>query len=155
MIVPGTLPLDGLYQYSSLSTGSGVDVYVLGTGVRATHNEFSDIQIVGGPNFVDDACVLRDLASGVMYPDCSCLVVRCLLRRASTIDCNGHGTHVASVIAGKTYGVAKGVRLISVRVLVSRCMLEILPTCLLLLGCVPCGWGYVELPWRGPQFVAR
>jgi subtilisin family serine protease len=33
------------------------------------------------------------------------------------IDCNGHGTHVAGTVGGSTYGVAKGVTLIAVRVL--------------------------------------
>ncbi|MFE0188032.1 S8 family peptidase [Streptomyces sp. NPDC058989] len=32
-------------------------------------------------------------------------------------DCRGHGTHVAGTIGGKDYGVAKGVKLVSVRVL--------------------------------------
>ncbi|MFG1989485.1 S8 family peptidase [Actinoplanes sp. NPDC048988] len=32
-------------------------------------------------------------------------------------DCNGHGTHVASTIGGMTYGVAKDVKLVGVRVL--------------------------------------
>ena len=32
-------------------------------------------------------------------------------------DCNGHGTHVAGTIGGATYGVAKGVSLVAVRVL--------------------------------------
>ena len=32
-------------------------------------------------------------------------------------DCNGHGTHVAGTIGGATYGVAKAVRLVAVRVL--------------------------------------
>jgi subtilisin family serine protease len=32
-------------------------------------------------------------------------------------DCNGHGTHVAGTIGGSTYGVAKTVRLVAVRVL--------------------------------------
>src|SRR3954447_11407718 len=35
----------------------------------------------------------------------------------SADDCNGHGTHVAGTIGGTTYGVAKGVRLVAVRVL--------------------------------------
>ena len=32
-------------------------------------------------------------------------------------DCNGHGTHVAGTVGGATYGVAKGVALVAVRVL--------------------------------------
>ena len=32
-------------------------------------------------------------------------------------DCNGHGTHVAGTVGGKTYGVAKSVKLFAVRVL--------------------------------------
>ncbi|WP_242418554.1 S8 family peptidase, partial [Frankia sp. CpI1-P] len=34
-----------------------------------------------------------------------------------TDDCNGHGTHVAGTVGGSTYGVAKSVRLVAVRVL--------------------------------------
>ena len=33
------------------------------------------------------------------------------------VDCNGHGSHVAGIIGGRTFGVAKKVRLFSVRVL--------------------------------------
>jgi subtilisin family serine protease len=36
---------------------------------------------------------------------------------AYVIDCNGHGTHVAGTIAGAEYGVAKGTRIVGVRVL--------------------------------------
>jgi subtilisin family serine protease len=32
-------------------------------------------------------------------------------------DCNGHGTHVAGTVGGTTFGVAKNVRLVAVRVL--------------------------------------
>ena len=35
-------------------------------------------------------------------------------------DCNGHGTHVAAVVAGLTFGVAKNATLLSVRAL--ECM---------------------------------
>ncbi len=34
-----------------------------------------------------------------------------------TDDCNGHGTHVSGTVGGSTYGVAKNVTLVAVRVL--------------------------------------
>jgi len=36
---------------------------------------------------------------------------------AGTTDCNGHGTHVAGIIGGNNYGVAKSTTLVPVRVL--------------------------------------
>ena len=43
--------------------------------------------------------------------------VRRRRRRQRADDCNGHGTHVAGTVGGSTYGVAKGVTLVAVRVL--------------------------------------
>ena len=82
------LPLSQTYSYSY--TGAGVNVYVIDTGIRVTHQEF------GGRAFISFDAV-EDGGNGN--------------------DLNGHGTHVAGTIGGTTYGVAKGVRLYSVRVL--------------------------------------
>lgn len=68
--------------------GSGVNVYVLDTGVRITHEEFGG-KAVWGANFAGGA----------------------------DQDANGHGTHCAGTIGGKTYGVAKGSKIIAVKVL--------------------------------------
>ncbi len=78
--------LDKKYTYQN--TGAGVRVYILDTGIRATHSDFGG-RVILGPSF----------AGG------------------DSADCNGHGTHVAGVVGGTKYGVAKAVTLFSVKVL--------------------------------------
>jgi subtilisin family serine protease len=82
------LPLDSSYTYNA--TGAGVHAYVIDTGIRLTHQQFS-----GRMGNGYDAVTPGGTAN----------------------DCNGHGTHVAGTIGGSTYGVAKGVTLHPVRVL--------------------------------------
>ena len=83
------LPLNGTYTYTA--TGAGVTAYVIDTGIRKTHSEFGG-RAVHGVDTTTPIGVTSD-------------------------DCHGHGTHVAGTIGGSTYGVAKGVRLVAVRVL--------------------------------------
>ena len=66
-----TLPLDNLFTYAS--TGLGVHVYVIDTGIRVTHADFGGRASIG----VDK---VGDGQNGN--------------------DCNGHGTHVAGTIGG-------------------------------------------------------
>ncbi|MEU9554052.1 S8 family peptidase [Streptomyces fumanus] len=84
-----SLPLSGTYTYPD-SAGSGVTAYVIDTGVRITHS-----QISGRASYGYDAVDGDTVAS----------------------DGNGHGTHVATTIAGSTYGVAKKAKIVAVRVL--------------------------------------
>ncbi|MFJ8635292.1 S8 family peptidase [Streptomyces sp. NPDC093568] len=84
-----SLPLSGTYTYPD-SAGSGVTAYVIDTGVRITHQ-----QISGRASYGYDA-VDGDTTAA---------------------DGNGHGTHVATTIAGSTYGVAKKAKIVAVRVL--------------------------------------
>jgi subtilisin family serine protease len=81
------LPLSGTYTYTA--TGAGVNAYVIDTGVRKTHAEFGGRAVHG-----------TDAVLGL-----------------TSDDCNGHGSHVAGTIGGSTYGIAKGVRIVAVRVL--------------------------------------
>lgn len=84
---PG-LPSDGTFEYSS--TGLGVAVYVVDTGVLGTHQEFQG-RVTPGYSVTPDG--------------------------PGNQDCNGHGTHVAGTIAGGIYGVAKQAQIVPVRVL--------------------------------------
>ncbi|MET7426665.1 S8 family serine peptidase [Dactylosporangium sp. NPDC005555] len=83
-----SLPLNGTYSYTG--GAAGVTAYVLDTGVRLTHSEFGG-RARSGYDFVDND--------------------------TDASDCHGHGTHVAGTIGGSTYGVAKSVNIVSVRVL--------------------------------------
>ncbi|HYG71677.1 MAG TPA: S8 family peptidase [Actinomycetota bacterium] len=82
-----SLPLDHAYTYPA--DGSGVTAYVIDTGVRVTHREF-DGRASNGFDAVDGG---------------------------AADDCHGHGTHVAGTVGGATYGVAKAVDVVAVRVL--------------------------------------
>ena len=91
------LPLNNSYAYTS--TGAGVKAYILDTGIRLTHNEFGGRASVG-----------FDAIGDGNGPDCNG-------GHVGNGSVNGHGTHVAGTVGGTTYGVAKNVTLISVRVL--------------------------------------
>ncbi len=84
-----SLPLSGTYTYPD-TAGTGVTAYVIDTGVRITHS-----QISGRASYGYDAVDGDTVAS----------------------DGNGHGTHVATTIAGSTYGIAKKAKIVAVRVL--------------------------------------
>lgn len=82
--------VDPYYFYNSSPTGAGagVNVYIIDTGIRTTHQEF------GGR-----ASVAVDILGG------------------NGQDCHNHGTAVAGIAGGATFGVAKAANLYAVRVL--------------------------------------
>lgn len=81
------LPLDTGFTFPD-SQGAGVDAYIVDTGIQVEHPEFEGRARVGA-SFTND----------------------------NDKDGNGHGTHVAGTVGSKTYGVAKKVSLIAVKVL--------------------------------------
>lgn len=80
-------PLDGEFKYQA--TGAGVVAYVIDTGVMASHSEFGG-RVQAGKSFTAESAA----------SDCG----------------EGHGTHVAGLLGGKNYGVAKAVMIVPVRV---------------------------------------
>ena len=82
------LPLSTSYTYDK--TGSTVEAYIFDTGIKLDHVEFTG-RVSAGYNAVTVG--------------------------ASANDDNGHGSHVAGTVGGTTYGVAKNISLIPVKVL--------------------------------------
>jgi subtilisin family serine protease len=80
-------PVNSAYTYNT--TASNVHAYIVDTGIRTTHNDFGG-RATSGFDAIDGG---------------------------AADDCHGHGTHVAGTVGGTAYGVAKGVRLVAVRVL--------------------------------------
>ncbi|KAF5564876.1 endopeptidase K [Fusarium napiforme] len=80
--------VDARYSYGTTS-GTGATVYILDSGIRTTHKEFGG-RAAWGANFVSGS------------PD---------------RDEFGHGIHVAGIVGGNTYGVAKGCSMYAVNVI--------------------------------------
>ncbi|NLU70188.1 S8 family peptidase [Streptomyces sp. HNM0574] len=83
------LKLDKKYTYPD-TAGEGVKAYVIDTGVRVSHKDFGG-RAKDGFDAVDGD--------------------------EEAQDGNGHGTHVASTVAGEAHGVAKKAEIVAVRVL--------------------------------------
>eukprot|EP00163_Fabomonas_tropica_P012151 TRINITY_DN233_c0_g1_i4.p1 TRINITY_DN233_c0_g1~~TRINITY_DN233_c0_g1_i4.p1 ORF type:complete len:611 (-),score=186.26 TRINITY_DN233_c0_g1_i4:203-2035(-) len=84
------LPLNNKYKY--VNDGGKVNVYVLDTGIRTTHSEFQG-------RATQAYSVVTDEGAN------------------NNVDCNGHGTQVAAMIAGQTYGMAKKAEVHGIKVL--------------------------------------
>ncbi|WAB81862.1 S8 family serine peptidase [Microcella daejeonensis] len=83
-----TAPADGTYSYPA-SAGSGVRVYVVDSGISPNPGQLGSRLLPG---------------------------VSALAGDPSTADCQGHGTHVAGIVASTAYGVAKKASVVPVRV---------------------------------------
>jgi len=78
---------EGHYVYST-TDGADTESYIIDTGIQITHDDFEN-RAVWGTNTIDN----------------------------SDSDGNGHGTHVASTVGGKVWGIAKSTNLVAVKVL--------------------------------------
>mmetsp|Transcript_129566 Transcript_129566/g.361006 ORF Transcript_129566/g.361006 Transcript_129566/m.361006 type:complete len:683 (+) Transcript_129566:100-2148(+) len=92
---------DGVYDNGNLE-GAGVHVYVLDTGIRTTHQDF-------GGRAIPTLDVTQGRVNVCNPRDTSC-----------AMDRNGHGSHCAGTIAGRTFGVAKRATVHAVKVLGDR-----------------------------------
>src|SRR5262245_55609381 len=87
---------NGQYYFPNLENGAGVNAYILDSGLKLSHRQLSNADGSGNRATLDADMVWWDGQNGN--------------------DCTGHGTAVASVLGGRNFGVAKGVRLHSVRI---------------------------------------
>jgi subtilisin family serine protease len=95
------LPLDG--AFAPHGDGAGVHAYVIDTGVRRSHREFD-----GRADWIGDFTTgTGDRPSVTDADDCD----------PPPSPDRGHGTHVASILAGRTFGVARAVRVHALRIL--------------------------------------
>jgi subtilisin family serine protease len=86
-------------RYHYTETGTGVTAYIIDSGVNTNHQEF--LNQVGDKRRATAAFDAYRASGTAQWGQ----------------DCNGHGTHVAGILGGRTFGVAKDVTIVSVRVL--------------------------------------
>lgn len=88
----------GTYDY--VLDGTGVDVVIVDSGIQADHPEFQDTEGVSRVqqiNWYTESGVSGTMPSGFYT------------------DYDGHGTHVAGTVAGKTFGWAKNANIYSIK----------------------------------------
>lgn len=111
------LAFDGSYTYAD--DGTGVTVYVVDSGLRASHAEFAgrvDTNI--GWDYRQNSTALASyVAQPTAYRRCGADAESAVAADKGMTDQQGHGTHVSAAAVGATTGVAKGATVIPVRAL--------------------------------------
>mmetsp|Transcript_8974 Transcript_8974/g.15787 ORF Transcript_8974/g.15787 Transcript_8974/m.15787 type:complete len:482 (+) Transcript_8974:3-1448(+) len=86
------LPLDEVSPIRNTYTGKGVNIYIVDTGINELHEEFTG-RVAQSPSFSSDV---------------------------NPVDGHGHGSHVAGIAAGRSFGVAPEATIVSVKVCDNR-----------------------------------
>ena len=79
-------------------TGKGVRVYIVDTGVQGAHTDFGGRVVDGHTSLERTECASCQAVNGILPSNGN--------------GCSGHGTHVASIVGGLIYGVAKEVTIV-------------------------------------------
>ena len=90
-------------NYRYCMTGEGVDVVIMDSGIELDHPEFKDSAGAARIQAIDWYAASNGAMSGT-------------LGAAFYTDTGGHGTHVAGIAAGKTYGWAKNAHIYSMKI---------------------------------------
>lgn len=104
--------LDGTFDRSH--TGAGAVVYVMDTGVRADHVEFAGD---GGSRVIAGFDVARSVPIGGSNCRSANKALQPCYADLTELPAAAHGTGVASLVAGKTVGVAPEAKIVSIRVM--------------------------------------
>lgn len=96
----GTSTTDPGGTYDYVLDGTDVDVVIVDSGIQADHPEFEDAE--GNSRVQQINWYTASGVSGTMPP-------------GFYVDYDGHGTHVAATVAGKTFGWAKNANIYAIK----------------------------------------
>jgi len=108
--------LDGHYRFGN-ATGSNTRIYILDTGIRISHRDFEGRAVGGFSAGCPSSTAPFRAACGCTPGYCGAVYVPEGIITDESASCHFHGTHVASIAGGITWGVAKNTTLVSVQVL--------------------------------------
>jgi subtilisin family serine protease len=100
-------------SYGFGANGTGVNAYILDSGINTAHQDFT---LPSRASEAADCFTFVNCVSGTLTPFFNQQACVSPMPNATNNDCHGHGTHVAGIVGGNTYGAAKNVNLKSVKI---------------------------------------